>query len=102
MIADLKPCAEYTELAAGMATCFAKSIEQGATHGLATYESLLAHLVQAEVGVPVLGSRFRPGTTAYGYISSRECAAAPEQECSEVRKVSDFVLRCTGQVLALL
>ena len=43
LIADLKRLRLY-----GMATCYAESIEQGATHGLTTYESLLTHLVQAE------------------------------------------------------
>ena len=43
LIADLKRLRLY-----GMATCYAESIEQGATHGLATYESLLTLLVQAE------------------------------------------------------
>ena len=43
LIADLKRLRLY-----GMATCYAESIEQGATHGLTTYESLLTLLVQAE------------------------------------------------------
>ena len=43
LIADLKRLRLY-----GMASCYAECIEQGSTNGLTTYESLLAHLVQAE------------------------------------------------------
>ena len=43
LIADLKRLRLY-----GMATCYAECIEQGATHGLTSYESLLTQLVQAE------------------------------------------------------
>lgn len=43
LIADLKALRLY-----GMAGCYADWVEQGATSGLTTYESLLTHLVQAE------------------------------------------------------
>ena len=43
LVADLKRLRLY-----GMAACYAECVEQGSSHGLTTYESLLTHLLQAE------------------------------------------------------